>query len=293
MELWYRKIGFYNNPFSIKPAAFHDEVIGHDLKQVLDNIENGNMLYVKADYGNGKTTMLKHIIRKFGGKKMVAYCSCSIAENKLGIEKLLLGRSIVNSAFRMLPKNMILLVDEAQDMTRDEADEIMKFYRKGNLKAVVFFGTDAKQKSMPKDLINSIKGNVINFSILSPERAVELVRKRIGDTDILPDSIIKKLYLVSGENSRRLLENCEDLCRHVVSKNEKIARESHVRELFNIPKRQKAAKRAGQKQKKSKNKEPQIKIEEIDGKNKPAINMNFDLSNIKSYEEEMAFGRNQ
>ena len=28
VETWYNKLGFYNNPFSIKPAAFNDDIFG-------------------------------------------------------------------------------------------------------------------------------------------------------------------------------------------------------------------------------------------------------------------------
>jgi len=31
MTLWYKKLGFHNNPFSIKPAAFRDELVAYDM----------------------------------------------------------------------------------------------------------------------------------------------------------------------------------------------------------------------------------------------------------------------
>ena len=283
MELWYRKLGFYNNPFSIKPGAFHDEVIGYNLGDFLEKIDTGNIQYVKADYGNGKTTMLKHIVHKFGGRKMVAFCSCNIAEKNIDTKELLLGRAFINKALRIIPKNMILLVDEAQDITKEEANDILDYFEKGNIKSVVFFGTEIKPKNFPKKLSQHLNGNIIALSNLSPEKAVEIVRKRIGDAPVLSDAIIKKLYSISGYNPRRLLENCEDLCKYVISRNENSATDRHVKTLFGQIKT-KTVVRLKRKL------EPEIKIEELDTR-KDKVNLKFDYSNIRTYEEEMSFGR--
>ncbi len=284
MELWYRKIGFFSNPFSIKPGAFHDAVVGYNLQEFLDKIEDGKVQYVKADYGTGKTTILKHIIRRFGGGKKVAFATCNIAEGTLDTKKLLTGRTLLNRTFGILPADMILLVDEAQDIAFAEAEEILYFYRNGNIKAVVFFGTDLRQKNLPKGLNSLLKDNIISLARLTPNHAVEIVRKRIGGIKLLPDSIIKRLYDISGNNPRRLLENCEDLCRFVVSKNALVANETHVKALFGSSRPQKK-----HIQKAKRKSEPNIKIEEITDKSK--VNLKFDYSKTRSFEEEMAFGR--
>ncbi len=276
MDLWYRKVGFFSNPFSIKPGAFHDQVIGYDLREFLDRVEQGRVQFVKAGYGNGKTTILKHIVRRFGGQRKVAFVTCNISEGAFDTKRLLTGRSLFNKAFSIVPSGMILLVDEAQDITFAEAEEILHFYRNGNIKAVVFFGTDIRMKSFPKGLGALMKGNVLNLSGLSSDEAVEMVRKRIGNIRLLPAPVIRRLYSISGNNPRRLLEHCEDLCRHVVSKNDSVATESHVRALF------------GRKAKKAVKRSPEIRIEEISDK---GVSLKFDYSNIRSYEEEMAFGR--
>ena len=59
MDIWYKELGFYNNPFSIKPMAFHDEIIGYDVDLVLGKIGNGEVMLIEGNYGKGKTTILK------------------------------------------------------------------------------------------------------------------------------------------------------------------------------------------------------------------------------------------
>ena len=76
-ELWFRTLGFYNNPFSIKPAAFSDEVIGYNLDEVFDKIDSGKIVYVIGGFGTGKTTLMKHIIRRFGGRRQVVHVTIS------------------------------------------------------------------------------------------------------------------------------------------------------------------------------------------------------------------------
>ncbi len=303
MELWYRNLGFYSNPFSIKPGAFHDEIVGYNLTEMLNKIETGKIQYVRATYGSGKTTMLKHIVRQFGGRRMVAYFTCNISEGRMDTKRLLTGRSFFNRAFGVVPKGMILLVDEAQDITFEEAEEIAAFYKDGSIKAIVFFGTDIVQKNLPKFVSRSIRGNIISLSTVSPEKAVEIIRKRIGRSKILSDEMIKRIYALSGFNPRRMLENCEDACKFAAGRQEKTVREAHIRELFRAkakpvakpkikPKKVNVALVRRPVNKARKKQEPIIKIRELDAKAKPDINLKFDYSNIRSYEEEMAFGKN-
>ena len=72
-NVWFRELGFNNNPFSIKPAAFHDQVVGFE--KVVDEISygvlNNKVVVVEGDYGNGKSSILKRLLNDFGGKKQV------------------------------------------------------------------------------------------------------------------------------------------------------------------------------------------------------------------------------
>ncbi len=94
MELWYRQLGFYNNPFSIKPAAYTDSVFGHEaaMQEVVKKVKEGGILFIEGDYGAGKSLILKKIIHAFGGKKEVIYYSCNITESKIDFDALIEGR---------------------------------------------------------------------------------------------------------------------------------------------------------------------------------------------------------
>ena len=123
METWYNRLGFYSNPFSIKPAAFHNEVIGNSgvVDRVVEHISKGRFVFVEGDYGNGKTLLLKRIVKEFGGRRQLAYYSCNRAEKRLGVDSILKGRyRILGKVLGLKGKRMVLLLDEAGFLVREE-----------------------------------------------------------------------------------------------------------------------------------------------------------------------------
>src|SRR3989338_5463576 len=121
-DLWFRKFGFSRNPFSIKPAAFSYDLIGAGIDGVLSGIEEGKVLFVEAPLGYGKTTLLKGIIHRYGGKRKVVYAHALHSE-KLDVKGLLKRSSIASFITGSLPKGMIMVVDESQNIKGGSADE--------------------------------------------------------------------------------------------------------------------------------------------------------------------------
>src|SRR3989338_3583834 len=99
-KLWYNKLGFNNNPFSIKPAAFHNELFGLNIQDTINKIETGNVIFIEGDYGTGKTTLLKGIVNKFGGKKKIIYYSCNRTEDTINVDKLMTNRTFFSKIFK-------------------------------------------------------------------------------------------------------------------------------------------------------------------------------------------------
>lgn len=235
-ELWYKQLGFHNNPFSIKPGAFHNEIIGHDIDAILDKIEEGTMLFVKAPFGFGKSTILKHIVGRFGGKKRVIFTSAAF-DNDIDYEVLLRGSSFIGKMAKKLPKGKILLIDEAQDLKKSSARALSSYYTDGNIKTVVFFGVRYTKSKYPPEINSAIGEDVVELNNLTPEQAVILIRKRIGNIDIISDEHIKKAYELANANPRRVLEICEELCRRALLKGLSSVDKSVVDELYPAGKR--------------------------------------------------------
>lgn len=288
-EAWFRKEGFYSNPFSIKPAAFHDEVIGYKLEPVLQKIDSGAVLFVEAPLGSGKTTLTKRIIRSLKGKSKIIYYSHTHSE-RINVENLLRGTSFSAKVFGMLPKSAVMLVDEAAEMSLEDAEEILKFVEQGNLKSAVFFGTKYSQKRFPEGLAKLINGNVVKFSYLTPEQAVQIIRRRIGGLKLITDDMIRQAFVRVNYNPRRLLEACEDICKEAALGTtakaeivEKVLRSIQPENILKAPTKKRRKKAV--KKKESTN----IVIHEV----QVGAEDNFDLSNIRTYEEEMDLIRQQ
>ena len=208
-DVWFRKFGFSRNPFTIKPAAFSFDIIGSSIDGVLSGIDEGKVLFVEAPLGYGKTTLLKSIINRYGGRKKVVYAHALNAEN-LDVKGLLKRSSISNFITGSLPKGMILVVDESQNIKEAGVAELAEFYQSGNIRAVVFFGTKYSQDSFARLGMN---GNVIRLSKPTPEQAISIIRGRIGNLSILSNDDIFLAYRKAQGSPRRLLQICEDMCR--------------------------------------------------------------------------------
>lgn len=280
-EVWYNKLGFYNNPFSIKPAAFHSEIVGYDVDEISSRIESGGFLFILGPMGVGKTTILKNILARFGGKGKVIYCSANTSDSRISFRALLIGSGFFSRLFSSPAKDMILLVDEAQDLKKQESVELFRLFRKGNFRSVVFFGTEHVKEKFPDELNSLLKDNVKVLARLKGDHAVELVRKRIGDIPLISDQVIRRIYSRSGFNARRLLENCEDVMRHAVELGAEKVTVSHVNDVVKVERR--PVIRQG----------PRIVIEQIEDVDipvqpRPGRKPRQPQLNVRTYEEEMS-----
>lgn len=236
METWYNQLGFYNNPFSIKPAAFHDEILGDNgvVDGVLDRIRSGSVLFVDGEYGAGKTTILKRIIHEFGGKRKVVYYSCNRSENGLDVERLANGgRSFFKKIFGSDSKNMILLLDEVQDLGEKDCESLYQSFSDKVFRSIVLVGKDFKRVNFGNNgLKNLVGSNVIKMKKFDNDGAVEFVRKRIGNLKILSDNAIKLLNKKADGNPRRLLKDCEEVCKYALENFEDEVTEEMVKKVL-------------------------------------------------------------
>ena len=226
-DVWFRKLGFSRNPFSIKPAAFTYDLFGVNSSGVLSGIEDGKVLFVEAPIGYGKTTLLKSIVNRFGGKRKVIYAHALDSEI-IDVKSLLKRASLANFITGSLPEGMILVVDEAQNVMPETSAEIMQFYKSGNIRAVVFFGTKYSMDAFVEELGKMMNGNVIRLSKPTPEQAVSIIRSRIGNLPVLSNNAITWAYRRAQGSPRQLLQICEDICRSAVEKGDSSVSEAEL-----------------------------------------------------------------
>jgi len=235
-SIWYKKLGFFENPFTIKPAAFSFDIIGYDelLKEMFYRIRTGKMTFVEAPLGFGKTSTMLHIINEFKGRKKVAYFACNRLDRDLNVEELLVGRyGFWGKLFNMMPKDMIVLLDEVQDFTKVNNERVKNYYDNDNIKSVVFTGISFKKSGLSSSIKDRIgRDGLIKLHKLSYKDAVTVVKTRIGSDEILDNKSIMKVFAISDFGVRRMLQNLDKLCRHVVNEDRSKVKVADMKKVF-------------------------------------------------------------
>lgn len=232
-SVWFRDLGFHNNPFSIKPAAYHDQVLGYD--KVVDEVSyailNNKLVVLEGEYGFGKSSILRRVLNDFGGKKQVIYYSCNRMEARLNLKGLLNGKyGFWGKLFDMKPKDMILLLDEAQVLGPKDYQKIHSYFQEGYFKSVVLVGKGINKENITNGLKAKLQD--IQLEQIDEETAVKVIRKRIGQLDVLSDPMVKKIFKKSDNNVRKLLKNCEEACKYAVQSGRKRVNEDVLAYIF-------------------------------------------------------------
>ncbi len=232
IKTWYNSLGFYTNPFSIKPAAFHDELFGYEdmLNKINSKMANGSIVFLTGQYGTGKTTILKRIIHRFKKQKKIIYYSCNQGD-AIDFDKLLYSRTFFRRLFHARQKRAILLLDEVQDMNKKDSDKLCEYFDKSFFKSILLTSMKANQVKFTDCLKELTQENIFKISKLTKTEAVELVRKRVGNIEFLKDEVIEKIYSLNS-NPRAFLKNCEELCRYAHETGSDEVTVKHVKEVL-------------------------------------------------------------
>ena len=230
-QTWYNELGFEKNPFSIKPTAI-EEIIGNQKKvrDLTEKIRDSNIILIYGEYGAGKTTILKSIIKEFKGKRKVIYYNCNQNDRSVDFDKLLTNVGLFRRIFRIKKKNMILFLDESQDLNLKDMERIKDYFYKDFFKSVVLV---SKQEDLKlTDELNALIGdNKFKINSLNRDDAIKIVRKRIDDKMFISDNNIARIF-AKNKNPRGFLKNCEDVCKYAFEKGKQAVSEEDIREVL-------------------------------------------------------------
>jgi len=197
-------MGFHNNPFSIKPSAYHNNLFGSEskVKDILKLIKSGKSCFISGEYGSGKTSALKKIIDEYAGKKKLIYLNFN--SGSLNAKKLLIGRSgMIKKLLRIKAKNVILLADEVQDMNLKDAKQIKDHAEQAisNIMADVKLGQQVEMEQVTP-VVDKMAESVLN----NHNALLGLSRIRSMDTYTFEHSVNIGVLMMSFTKSRGMPE---------------------------------------------------------------------------------------
>lgn len=230
--MWWKKIDLSENPFSAPPEDYEPLGLGKTVEEVVYRVESGSIVFIEGGKGFGKTSILKSLIRHFKGKGRVIFVDAAKIERDINIEKLMKERyGFWGRLLGVTPKEMILLVDNVQLLSKKNSERIKFYFDNNNLRSAVFTGDSYRRANIPLSLRERIGRRIIRLSPLSEEEAVEAVRARIGSR-LMSREILKKIYKLSGKNMAKFLQNCDSLCEKYIRDAEDSITDKDVADFF-------------------------------------------------------------
>ncbi len=213
MKAWFKKIGYYENPFLINPLKERTTLYAQDkqLEDALYYTESGTMMFVEAAKGCGKTKFLRKIIDNYTGR--IIYVNALKLTKNLNVEELLKKRNgMKGKLFGAKPKNMILLLDNVQELTAVNLERLKYYYDQGFLQSVIFTGESLEAVGFHRSILNRIGKRIVRLAKLSKEDALALVYERLDEDQNDPDVLIapvlvEKIFEKSNKNPKQFLAN--------------------------------------------------------------------------------------
>jgi len=125
---------------------------------------------------------------------------------------------------------MILLLDNVQYLSKKNNERIKYNFDEDHIKSVVFTTSDYSLVNFTDAIKNRIGNNIIKLKDLSQSNALETVKERLNEQNILPDDVLKQLYKDSN-NIKEFLGNCNALCSYVVEKGKDKAKIEDIKKI--------------------------------------------------------------
>ena len=209
MEEWYRTLGFEKNPFRLNPLAENFPLINREseLDDILYRINASSLMFIEGKEGSGKTSLLRSAMNLFRGR--IIYVNSASLKKQLNIEDLLINKYglIKGKMLKMKPKQMILMLDNATNLTKTNCERIKYFFDQDHLKSIIFTGGSIKKANFTQSLLERIGRRVLKLKPLSSDSAVKIVESRLDNKYKIKRDFIVKLYDYSGSNPAALLKN--------------------------------------------------------------------------------------
>ena len=237
MDVWYKQLGYYENPFVLSPFKEDTPLVGQTkhLEDALYYIKSGSIIFIQGAEGTGKTKFLRQLMKDFRGR--IIYVNAAKLTKTLNIEELLRGKNGVKGRlFGKKPKDMILCLDNIDELSLVNLERLKFFFDQGYLQSIICTGKSFKKVGFPPSLAQRIGQRIIKLTPMTENQAVELALKRLDEEaeaadPIISASFIKKIFAASKKNPKHFLINLHRVFEQMHLSDDNTVQEKHLKVL--------------------------------------------------------------
>ena len=224
------KLGAY--VFSDDASKTLDKLVTYDkeVKDLIYWVESGSMVLIEGPKNSGKTRLAFEIIQKFKGKGKVIYVDLETYSKEIDIGHLIIGnQSLIRKIRNQMPKDMILIVDNAYSFDTDFYKRLQFFFDQGYLKSVIFIKKFNAKLDLPESIKSRIGDRIINLRELSRNECLEIVMNRLRDF-FTKDNLIK--VWEKSPDMINFLKNCERVATYYIKEEDKKMDNKFIEEVL-------------------------------------------------------------
>lgn len=217
---WYEKFGWIEDPFSTRPSK-NLVALDKEKNALLNFIHSGTITLLTGPTGAGKTSLLLWAEKQLAKTQFTSIaincvedCSKEAILRKIKSRRRILERIL----FKKYPRNTVLLLDEAQNLSRDVAEELKLLWDGKKIHSIALTSIESNLSNVTGSFTDRVRGQEIAIPPLSSSDVRSLIKQRVGEKNPFDPGALSAIVERSHKIPRRVLELCRTICINAADK---------------------------------------------------------------------------
>jgi len=211
--MWYKKYGWDENPFSVKPIA--EGLVGLDEQRdkLLDFVHSGTICFLTGPAGVGKSSTLKWVQHNIKQHTPIYIDAEQLGDDLFDLSEYLkehrtLWETVLGHEY---PKSVVILLDEAH-ATEDKLKKALKLYWDHDYIKSIVITQIPSLKNFSSSVRNRIGNRMIKLNKLDGKSVHKMVGLRTENKNPFTKEALNFIAKKANHIPRKILENCEAVC---------------------------------------------------------------------------------